>query len=49
MSLEDGVKICAKLSAKIYVWDERDSKGGFPILCYNDVGDCSNMLIEESL
>jgi len=49
MSLEDGVKICAKLSAKIYVWDERDCEGGFPILCYSDVGDRFNKLIEESL
>ena len=29
MSLEDGVKICAKLCTKIYVWDEVNNLGRF--------------------
>ena len=32
MSLEDGVKISAKLCAKIYAWEENTS-GEFPKLC----------------
>ena len=36
MSLEDGVKICAKLSAKIYVWDEVNNLGRFPKLFWPD-------------
>lgn len=52
MSLEDGVKISAKLCTKIYVWDEVDNSGRFPKLFWlsdTSIDDSFDMLVAESI